>query len=116
MLVLTTGGGPVSSNEIDSFVKAIIPGANEAEGRLRQLALQHMVHGPCGITTLTAPCMDPTFKKCTQFFPKPITTVTHIDDKGYAHNKRPEFAPLMQQSGREINNWWVVPYNPAVLL
>ncbi|KAG8239813.1 hypothetical protein J437_LFUL019080 [Ladona fulva] len=62
---------------------AKIPSEDEADGRLRKLVLQHMLHGPCGDDKPNAPCMDSKRKTCSKGFPKPTCEVTYIDDRGY---------------------------------
>ncbi len=116
-----SGGGPVQVDEIDKFIRATIPDEKEANGRLRKLVLEHMVHGPCGATNPSSPCMDHSGKipKCTKEYPKPFSDVTHIDERGYVHYRRPE-GPSVIKTKRStqytVQNCDIVPYCPALLL
>lgn len=114
------GGGPVQNSDIDKFVRADIPNATEAEGKLRQMVLNHMIHGPCGPSHRTdLPCWDSTKEKCSKYFPKRETEVTHHDDKGFIHLRRSsnnEAIIKFRNRDVTVNDLWVVPYNAAILL
>ncbi len=105
-------------------MKATIPDAEVADGRLRELVLDHMVHGPCGADNPYAPCMDHSADsqpKCTKDYPKPLCEDTHIDERGYVHYRRPEGPSATKRNKRTnelytVTNCDVVPYNPALLL
>lgn len=53
-------GGPTQGRDIDKVIRADIPSAEDANGRLRELDLKHMVHGPCGTSynRTNLPCWD----------------------------------------------------------
>ncbi len=118
------GGGPLHADEIDAFVRANIPGELEAGGRLRQLVLDHMVHGPCGGINPGSPCNEFDEKtktpKCTKDYPKHFNPTTHTDERGYIQYKRPDdgkTAQIQRRTGTyTVDNRWIVPYNPALLL
>ena len=83
-----------------------------------------MVHGPCGKQKPTAPCMynaagDIT-EVCHKSFPKEFSKETIWDDKqSYAHYKRRKSEDGVGEAfhnGRKINNSWIVPYSPYLLL
>ncbi|XP_046405004.1 uncharacterized protein LOC124170300 [Ischnura elegans] len=110
------GGGPTQSVDIDSFVRATIPSREEANGRLRELVLQHMIHGPCGIEHPNAPCMDKDTGKCSKRFPRAENDVTNADRRGFILYRRPCEESVRIRRNRVITDKWIVPYNPAVLL
>ncbi|CAB0007903.1 unnamed protein product, partial [Nesidiocoris tenuis] len=123
LAVRVSGGGPSSSVEIDAFVRATIPSAAEANGRLRSLVLEHMIHNVCGRDNQNAPCMDRVTNKCVQRYPMAANESTFIDDRGYINYKRPcrENVQLSASSMRgnflrTVNDQYVVPFNPAILL
>nr|KAJ0211267.1 hypothetical protein LSAT_V11C400165000 [Lactuca sativa] len=45
-----------------------------------------MLHGPCGLLNLRAPCMQD--MKCTKHFPKPFMESTTFDENGYVRYRR----------------------------
>ncbi|KAE8739270.1 hypothetical protein FOCC_FOCC015230, partial [Frankliniella occidentalis] len=110
--------GAMQSSEVDRIIRANIPAENEAGGRLRELVLQHMVHGPCANRT-NLPCWDKDRNACSKFYPKPHTDVTHVDDRGFWHYKRDsENTETKEFGGQEvtISDCDIVPYNAALLL
>uniref|UniRef100_A0A8D8QAR4 ATP-dependent DNA helicase n=2 Tax=Cacopsylla melanoneura TaxID=428564 RepID=A0A8D8QAR4_9HEMI len=109
------GGGPKSSEEIDSYVSATIPREDE-DSRLRELVLKHMVHGPCRRDL----CIEEdSGGKCSKRFPKVHTDVTHFDDNGFVFYKRDAFNSAQVRRGNrlpfETNDTYIVPYNPVLL-
>ena len=88
-------------------------------GKLRDAICKHMVHGPCGCECPNAPCMvDGKCKKC---FPKRFLPATRKpDDAIYPeYRRRPSNAyrgASVTYNGRTINNSWVVPHSPYLLL
>ncbi len=118
------GGGPVHADEIDSFVRATLPDEKEADGRLLQLVLDHMIHGPCGVVNPGSPCNEIDEKrkipKCTKDYPKPFNQTTHTDERGYILYRRPDDGKTGQVTRRfntyTVDNRHVVPYNPTLLL
>lgn len=107
-------GGSLSCDDINHFVRATIPGPEEYDGRLREIVLKHMVHGPCGNKNINAPCMD-NFK-CSKAFPKPAEDNTYIDDRGYIHYRRFATSEVQLKNKGIINDQWIVPYNSSLLL
>ncbi|KAJ1521755.1 hypothetical protein ONE63_003390 [Megalurothrips usitatus] len=118
--IRTGDGGPVQGADIDSVIRADIPGPEEAGGRLRELVLKHMVHGPCGPGGRTdLPCWNARGLKCDKFYPKPESPVTFVDDRGFVHFRRDWNNKATYQSGARtvvVHDGWVVPYNAALLL
>ncbi len=118
------GGGPVHAHEIDSFVRATLPDETEANGKLLQLVVDHMIHGPCGFEKPDSPCNEIDEKskrpRCTKDYPKAFNPSTHTDDRGYVLYKRPDDGRTAQVTRNyvkyTVDNRYVVPYNPALLL
>ena len=114
------GGGPTTPEEIDKIIRATIPDEDEADGRLRKLVLEHMVHTPCGTENPNRPCMETDVdgrKRCSKDFPKPFCEATFIDERGYVHYRRPAGATATTPDGKyEVDNRDIVPYCPALLL
>ncbi|XP_019430714.1 PREDICTED: uncharacterized protein LOC109338037 [Lupinus angustifolius] len=93
--------------------RAEIPHYDE-EPQLHHAVLIHMAHGPCGTLNPNAPCMkDGRCKKC---FPKIFCTQTRQGSDSYPEYKRRCHEPVTLNRCVTIDNQWVVPYNPWLLL
>lgn len=114
-------GGPKQGRDIDRVIRADIPTPEEAGGRLRELVLRHMVHGPCGrrYNRTNLPCWDDEKGFCQKYFPKPHCEATHTDERGIVHYRRDHFnTTTTRYRGRdvEVHEGWIVPYNACLLL
>jgi hypothetical protein len=97
--------------DVDSVVQAFIPNKG-ADEKLYELVLQHMVHDCC-----TGNPNDVCYSKeknfCSKSFPKDFRDQTEFAlDGSYPWCKRPFTEPL---ENINIDNRWVVPYNPYLL-
>ena len=81
---------------------------------LENIVLQNMVHGPCGAANPNSQCMEN--GKCSKGFPKEFVKETFIDpERNYATYKRrspSDGGRSVKHNGKEIDNRWIVPYNP----
>ncbi|CAN0827162.1 hypothetical protein LINGRAHAP2_LOCUS908 [Linum grandiflorum] len=68
-----------------------------------------MLHGPCGQTRPTSPCMKE--GKCSKFFPKPFAPETTFDKNGYVTYCRRATNISAIKSGANLDNTYVVTYN-----
>ncbi|GBN21875.1 hypothetical protein AVEN_157151-1 [Araneus ventricosus] len=71
------------------------------------------MHGPCGIDNPGAPCMEA--GQCKKMFPKEFRTETTMNVSVHPLYRRcPSDTTFVR--GREMNNRFVVSYNPYLLL
>lgn len=112
--------------DIDDCISAEIPGREFPV--LRELVLKHMIHRSCGnhnIHNVNSVCCEK--GKCTKQFPKPFQDKTVLSEKTYPVYKRrsPENGgetaeKTFYSNGKPytvtVDNSWVVPYNPVLLL
>ncbi|GBO35792.1 hypothetical protein AVEN_161680-1 [Araneus ventricosus] len=71
------------------------------------------MHGPCGNENPGAPCMEA--GQCKKMFPREFQTETTMNVSGYPlYRRRPGDTAFVR--GREIDNRFVVRYNPYLLL
>lgn len=109
----------IRPSQIDDIIKAEFPNPEE-DPDLYNIIVKNMVHGPCGDLNRNSPCMKD--KKCTKRYPKPFLNETVTGEDGYPKYRRrsPEqggFTAKIKIRGHEeiqINNQWVVPYNPLL--
>ncbi|XP_074318892.1 uncharacterized protein LOC141655727 [Silene latifolia] len=101
--------------DFDKFVSAEIPPmTNES---LRTAVLKHMMHGPCGRLDPDRQCMKhkKTEGHCKYSYPKPFASDTTNSDDGYPVYKRRDTGESAKIRGHDLNNQWVIPYNPYLL-
>jgi hypothetical protein len=95
--------------DVDSVIRAYWPDP-ETEPKLFDTVKRVMVHGPCGAYDPNAPCMVD--GKCSKGFPKPFQSSTAMDQDGYPKYYRPDDGRTYNVKGHELDNRWIVPYNP----
>ncbi|XP_021808472.1 uncharacterized protein LOC110752178 [Prunus avium] len=103
-------------DDYDQIVKAEIPNEHE-EPQLYNVVLKHMIHGPCGIQNPQSPCMKN--GRCKRNYPKSFAASTIQGNDSYPiyrrqGNRMP--VPLDRRGNITVDNSWVIPYNPWLLL
>ena len=74
-----------SPNAIDSVICAELPDG-ALFPQLFASVTNFMIHGPCGLSRLSCPCMKD--KKCSKFYPKRFVAKTSFDPNGYPVYRR----------------------------
>ncbi|XP_068340932.1 uncharacterized protein [Pyrus communis] len=117
MLVVLDENDKINNpDEYDRIVRAEIPN-EDVEPQLYNVVLKHMIHGPCGIHNPLSPCMKN--GSCKRKFPKPFAPVTVQGNDSYPiYQRRGNRLPvsLNRQGNIMVDNSWVIPYNPWLLL
>ena len=99
--------------DIDSFISARIPDPL-TEPLLHELVVKFMMHGPCGDLNPLCPCMKD--GQCSKKFPKEFCDETDISSRGYVKLRRPDDGVTIDIRGATLDNRWVVPYCPYLLM
>ncbi|KAK4596817.1 hypothetical protein RGQ29_014730 [Quercus rubra] len=102
--------------DYDRVVKAKIP-CKEEQPQLHKAVLKHMIHGPCGVQNPRSPYMIN--GRCKKGYPKPFSPETYQGNDSYPVYKRYDTnnpVPLNDRCRIMVDNTWVVPYNPWLLL
>ncbi|KAL1309905.1 hypothetical protein AAHE18_17G212000 [Arachis hypogaea] len=97
LLFMSNEFKPQTPDDIDKHITAEIPDENERPN-LHGAIQNYMVHGPCGPYNKNSPCMKN--GSCSKFYPKEYT------DNGQTMKKRECV----------LDNKFIVPYNPELLL
>ena len=100
-----------SAERVDELVCAEIPDQNE-DPELYELVTKLMIHGPC---LPNSPCMQLHGNKCSKGFPKQYTENTIIRENNYPLYRRRNNGRTVRVRGRDLDNRYVVPYNPKIL-
>ncbi|UYV64484.1 hypothetical protein LAZ67_3000923 [Cordylochernes scorpioides] len=82
--------------------------------QLYDMDRKHMIHGSCGNFNLRSPCMSD--GKCTINFPKSFLQLTEANNNGYPRYRRRDDGQTLVVGTHQVDNRWVVPYNPYLLV
>ncbi|XP_021980536.1 uncharacterized protein LOC110876681 [Helianthus annuus] len=102
-----------TAEDVDNFISAEIPNPT-TDPVLYRIVTESMMHGPCGLPKMNAPCMID--GKCSKSFPKAYEHVTRFDEQGYIHYKRSLNGIQVDKGGVPLDNGYVVPYNRILCL
>ncbi|KAI9078439.1 hypothetical protein K1719_039658 [Acacia pycnantha] len=100
-------------HDIDKVISAKIPDS-KINPSLYDAMSSFMIHGPCGIVKPNSPCMSK--GECTKYYPKSFTSSTIIHEDGYPRYKRPDNGRVVMKNEVPLDNRYVIPYNPYLLL
>jgi hypothetical protein len=112
----------IHSADIDKIISAELPNPEE-DNTLYQVVIKNMIHGPCGNLSKNSPCMVD--GKCSKKYPRHLLQETQTGEDGYPLYRRRKpgdggFTAKINIRGYsgaheiEIDNRWVVPYNPLL--
>ncbi|KAK8935753.1 hypothetical protein KSP39_PZI013236 [Platanthera zijinensis] len=117
MLVIFDSRDKVNTpDDYDKIVRAELPHV-EHEPELYSAVVRHMIHGPCAPVNSHAPCMK--YGVCKKDYPKNFAGSTLQGVDSYPLYRRPNNGRsfiLHRAEDFTIDNRWVVPYNPWLLL
>ncbi|KMQ90800.1 hypothetical protein RF55_9409 [Lasius niger] len=114
LAMLSDEDKPRIQEVIDMIVWAEIPD-EEKNSELNVKVLKHMIHGPCGDPLHRYPCTGDD-GKCSKGFPKEFCEETNANVNGYPMYQRRNFGKKYIVRGKEVDNRWVVPYSPYLIM
>ena len=112
LIILKAGTKLISPQSFDKVVSAEIPDP-EKRPNLYSLVAKHMMHGPCGPFNPKNACMNN--GKCKSHYPKPFRSETENSEDCYPKYRRRKDGRMIRARGHDLDNRWVVPYNPFLL-
>ena len=120
LLIMDSESKPRNPEMIDKVVSAELPDMRKCP-KLFDIVSKRMIHGPCGNINRSSPCMtgEGLERNCSKEFPKPETLATNIPHDSFPNYRRrlPDNGGFsFEKNGFQIDNSWVVPYNPYLLL
>ncbi|PWZ18654.1 ATP-dependent DNA helicase PIF1 [Zea mays] len=98
--------------QYDLLISAEIPSNKYPE--LRKMVIKHMMHGPCGSLNPNCPCTKGR-NSCKNHYPRPFSDTTLQGKDSYPIYRRRDDDRKEKVRGCELDNRWVVPYNPYLL-
>uniref|UniRef100_I1Q7F0 Helitron helicase-like domain-containing protein n=1 Tax=Oryza glaberrima TaxID=4538 RepID=I1Q7F0_ORYGL len=113
LLIMKSGSKLTTPNEYDKVICAEIP--NKAKyPELHRLVIKHMLHGPCGALNRNCACMVD--GECRFDFPWQFNQATQQGKDSYPLYRRRDDGWRVKIRGAVLDNRWVVPYNPGLLM
>ncbi|KAL1364794.1 hypothetical protein AAHE18_03G242700 [Arachis hypogaea] len=114
ILVWLQNVGKLQTTEImDEVISAELPDPIRFL-KLYSVVTKYMIHGPCGKLRPSSPCMRN--GDCSKFYPKKFVDATGFDKDGYLIYRRRNMGITYKINGVDVDNRFVVPYNPMLLM
>ncbi|KAK7311202.1 hypothetical protein RJT34_09186 [Clitoria ternatea] len=113
LLFLHSSSKYPTPEDIDKIISAEIPNQDQNKD-LYELVKTHMIHGPCGLANTSSPCMKN--GKCSRYYPKKFQISTIVDQDGFPVYRRRNNGNEVEKNGIILDNCYIVPYNPQLLL
>ncbi|XP_025608030.1 uncharacterized protein [Arachis hypogaea] len=104
---------PRSLDDIDKLISAQIPDKRRRP-KLYAAVEKFMVHSPCGKYNKNSPFMVNGL--CSKYFSKQFRQRTVVDEAGFPKYCRPKNGRTIIKKGATLDNSFIVPYNPTLLL
>ncbi|WVZ49677.1 hypothetical protein U9M48_001014, partial [Paspalum notatum var. saurae] len=113
LLIMEPGSKLKSPDDYDKFTSAEIPD-KEKYPELNRLVCKHMMHGPCGDLNPKCPCMID--RQCRFRYPRQFCEATQQGKDSYPIYRRRKDGQIVKIRKHYLDNGWVVPYNPVLLM
>jgi len=110
LIILKPEFRPTTPAQIDMAILAKLPDPEMDPKWMFETVSKCMMHGPCGSAFPNAPCMQD--GRCSKGYPRPFRNETSLDENGYPLYRRRDNGLKVLVKGVELDNRWVVPYNP----
>uniref|UniRef100_A0A8R1HSI7 ATP-dependent DNA helicase n=1 Tax=Caenorhabditis japonica TaxID=281687 RepID=A0A8R1HSI7_CAEJA len=119
LLTMCEGFKPKTADDVDKLIWAEFPDAHKFP-ILHKIVTSNMVHRPCGLDNIDAPCMKASknkgLKTCSKRFPKAFRADTKVESNGYPEYRRRDDGRYVDFGKFKLTNQHVVPYSPLLLL
>ncbi|XP_024312150.1 uncharacterized protein LOC100833043 isoform X2 [Brachypodium distachyon] len=100
-------------DDYDKVISAQIPDKDKYPV-LHDLVIRHMLHGPCDELRKSCACMID--GQCRFHYPRQFCPATQQGKDSYPIYRRRDDGQRVQIRGAYLDNRWVVPYNPSLLM
>ncbi|XP_065650490.1 uncharacterized protein LOC136078635 [Hydra vulgaris] len=100
-----------TAQDINNLICAEIPDP-VVNRELYDIIKTCMIHGSCGILNPNSPCIIDGV--CSKNYPKEFNAKTVAVHNGYPQYRRRDDGLVINIKGNNVDNRWVVPYNPGL--
>ncbi|AQK55106.1 hypothetical protein ZEAMMB73_Zm00001d051768 [Zea mays] len=100
-------------DQYDLLISAEMPDKKKYP-ELYKMVIKHMMHGPCGLLNPKCPCTKGR-ASCKNHYPRAFSNATSQGKDSYPIYRRRDDGRKETVRGCELDNRWVVPYNPYLL-
>ena len=118
LLILAERDKPRTEQDIDGIVSAEIPDESR-DSELFETVQRCMLHGPCGSKVSSnrrqhLNCCNNVahLGACKENYPRPFQIETTLNEDGFPQYRRRNDGKTVLVRGVDLDNGWVVPYNP----
>nr|GEU95337.1 uncharacterized protein [Tanacetum cinerariifolium] len=84
--------------------------------RMHEMVVKHMMHGPCGHLSPSSPCTEGKPKQCRWRYPRQFNEITAQGEDSHPLYRRRNTKVEVTVRQSTLDNRWVVPYNPKLLM
>ncbi|XP_062224542.1 uncharacterized protein LOC133923112 [Phragmites australis] len=99
--------------QYDCIISAELPDKRNYP-ELYKMVVKHMMHGPCGVLNHDCPCTKDR-PSCKNHYPRSFNMTTLQGKDSYPVYRRRDDGRHAMVRKHELDNRWVVPYNPYLL-
>jgi hypothetical protein len=99
--------------QYDLLISAELPNKKKYPD-LYKMVTKHMMHGPCGVLNRNCPCTKGR-ESCKNCYPRPFCDATLQGKDSYPVYRWCDDGRKQKVHGHDLDNRWVMPYNPYLL-
>jgi hypothetical protein len=110
---MKSGSKLITPDTYDRVILAEIPDKDRYP-ELHDLVISHMLHGTCGVLNKNYACMVD--GECRFQYPRQFYEATQQGQDSYPTYRRRDDGRRVKIRRAELDNRWVVPYNPGLLM
>jgi hypothetical protein len=113
LLIMKSGSKLTTPDAYDRVISAEIPDKDRYP-KLHDLVISHMLHGPCGVLNKNCACMVD--GECRFHYPRQFCEATQQGQDSYPTYRRRDDGRRVKIRRAELDNRWVMSYNPGLLM
>ena len=113
LIILKKDWKIIALESFDDVVLAELPNKHE-NSHLYLTIVKHMMHSPCGTLNPNNICMKK-YRSCKNRYPKQFCDETTIGNDSFPRYRRQDNGASAKVRGHNLDNRWILPYNPYLL-